>query len=121
MDQKFPEDEESLLTEGEASLKTGHASVKDNQCVNHGKSVGCNHNCGEQDITNYSCDFCDKSFECKSFLQTHITTVHQTSRNFPVIRVINHLGIKAPLRLTSPLYIETSRNFPVNRVINHLG
>ena len=77
MDQEFPEDEENLLTKREASLKTAHKNVENYQCVYHGKSVECNHNCGKQSITNYICDFCDKSSGEKAALGKHITLVHQ--------------------------------------------
>ena len=82
MDQNASENEENSLTKREASPKNVARSVKNYQCVYHGKSIECNHNCGKQGIPNYLCDFCDKSFAHKSNLGMHITSVHQGIKKF---------------------------------------
>ena len=76
IDRKFPE-EENISNKKEISLKTVPKKEKNYQFAHHGKSFGCNHTCGKQGITNYSCGICDKSFIHKSNVQTHITTIHQ--------------------------------------------
>ena len=96
MDQKCPEEEENALTKRKASLKTVHKSVKNFQCVYHEKSIGCNHDCGKQGITNHSCDFCDKSFVQKDTLMKQVTTVHQGIKNFSCDLCDKTFGHKSP-------------------------
>ena len=78
MNWKFPDDVANLLMKGEAPPGTDpkFKSEENYQRVNLGKSTGCKHSCGQQDVSKYCCDFCDKSFGRKDRLQRHVTVIH---------------------------------------------